>query len=182
MTRRQIRDHKFKILFSLIINNEDVDVVVDRYFENLPIEEDNDNSYVKSSQKKYKNVNFNENNETITSDTEDNSIEENESKNNIFINENDIQEIKDFVKAVISKKDELDEKVSKALTGWDFKRIPNAELTILRICLYEIYYTDLDTAVSINEAVLLSKIYGMTDKKSNKFINAVLSTIVKGNG
>ena len=176
MTRREIRDHKFKILFSLLINKDDVDAVVDKYFESLPLEDDSENSYVNSTQKTYENVNIKKeelSNEDVDFDNDDSRI---------FINENEINEIKDFVKDILTKTDELDEKISKALTDWKITRIPKAELIILRICLYEIYYTDLDTAVSINEAVLLSKVYGMSDDKSNKFMNAVLSTILKQNG
>ena len=176
MTRREIRDHKFKILFSLLFNKDDVDAVVDKYFESLPLEDDSENSYVNSTQKTYENVNIKKeelSNEDIDFDNDDSRI---------FINENEINEIKDFVKDILTKTDELDEKISKALTDWKITRIPKAELIILRICLYEIYYTDLDTAVSINEAVLLSKVYGMSDDKSNKFMNAVLSTILKQNG
>lgn len=177
MTRREIRDHKFKILFSLLINNDDVDTVVDRYFENLPDDDDSDNSYVNSSQKSYENINLKKENNIIT---DDNSLDLEETR--LFINEKEIDEIKEFIKDLLPKVDELDEKISKALTDWKITRIPKAELIILRMCLYEIYYTDLDTAVSINEAVLLSKVYGMSDDKSNRFMNAVLSTIIKQNG
>lgn len=176
MTRREIRDHKFKILFSLLFNNEDVDTVVDKYFASLPVEDDSENSYVNSTQKTYENVNIKP--EEIIKDNSD--LEDNESI--LYINENEINEIKEFVKDILTKTDEIDEKISNALHDWKITRIPKAELIILRICLYELYYTDLDTAVSINEAVLLSKVYGMSDDKSNKFMNAVLSTILKQNG
>ena len=176
MTRREIRDHKFKILFSLLINKEDVDKVIDKYFESLPVEDDSENSYVNSTQKTYENVNIKKTEEAQP----DEDLDANESI--VYINENEINEIKDFVKDILTKTDELDDKISRSLTDWKITRIPKAELTILRICLYEIYYTDLDTAVSINEAVLLSKVYGMSDDKSNKFMNAVLSTIIKQNG
>ena len=177
MTRREIRDHKFKILFSLLFNNDDVDTVVERYFENLPDDDDSDNSYVNSSQKLYENINLKKEDNIITYD---NSLDLEETR--LFINEKEIDEIKEFIKDLLPKVDELDEKISKALTDWKITRIPKAELIILRMCLYEIYYTDLDTAVSINEAVLLSKVYGMSDDKSNRFMNAVLSTIIKQNG
>ena len=177
MTRREIRDHKFKILFSLLFNDDDVDKVVDRYFENLPDDDDSDNSYVNSSQKSYKNINIKNSNEELS----DVSLLEND-ETVLFVNEKEIEEIKEFIKDILPKINELDEKISKALTDWKITRIPKAELIILRICLYEIYYTDLDTAVSINEAVLLSKVYGLSDDKSKKFMNAVLSTILKQNG
>ena len=177
MTRREIRDHKFKILFSLLFNNDDVDTVVERYFENLPDDDDSDNSYVNSSQKSYENINLKKEDNIIA---DDNSLDLEETR--LFINEKEIDEIKEFIKDLLPKVDELDEKISKALTDWKITRIPKAELIILRMCLYEIYYTDLDTAVSINEAVLLSKVYGMSDDKSNRFMNAVLSTIIKQNG
>lgn len=173
MTRREIRDHKFKILFSLLMNNDDVDTVVDRYFENLPDDDDKDNSYVNGTQVTYENVNIKK---------EEEQKDDIDSETNLFFYEKEIEEIKEFIKDILPKVNELDEKISKALTDWKITRIPKAELIILRMCLYEIYYTDLDTAVSINEAVLLSKVYGMSDDKSNKFMNAVLSTILKQNG
>lgn len=177
MTRREIRDHKFKILFSLLYNNDDVDTVVDRYFENLPDDDDSENSYVTSSQKSYENINLKKD-DCVATDKDVLDLEE----TRLFINEKEIDEIKEFIKDFLLKTDELDEKISKALTDWKITRIPKSELIILRMCLYEIYYTDLDTAVSINEAVLLSKVYGMSDDKSNRFMNAVLSTIIKQNG
>ena len=161
----------------MLFNNDDVDTVVERYFENLPDDDDSDNSYVNSSQKSYENINLKKENNIIT---DDNSLDLEETR--LFINEKEIDEIKEFIKDLLPKVDELDEKISKALTDWKITRIPKAELIILRMCLYEIYYTDLDTAVSINEAVLLSKVYGMSDDKSNRFMNAVLSTIIKQNG
>lgn len=161
----------------MLFNNDDVDTVVERYFENLPDDDDSDNSYVNSSQKSYENINLKKEDNIIT---DDNSLDLEETR--LFINEKEIDEIKEFIKDLLPKVDELDEKISKALTDWKITRIPKAELIILRMCLYEIYYTDLDTAVSINEAVLLSKVYGMSDDKSNRFMNAVLSTIIKQNG
>lgn len=161
----------------MLFNNDDVDTVVERYFENLPDDDDSDNSYVNSSQKLYENINLKKEDNIIT---DDNSLDLEETR--LFINEKEIDEIKEFIKDLLPKVDELDEKISKALTDWKITRIPKAELIILRMCLYEIYYTDLDTAVSINEAVLLSKVYGMSDDKSNRFMNAVLSTIIKQNG
>ena len=155
------------------MNNDDVDTVVDRYFENLPDDDDKDNSYVNGTQVTYENVNIKK---------EEEQKVDIDSETNLFFYEKEIEEIKEFIKDILPKVNELDEKISKALTDWKITRIPKAELIILRMCLYEIYYTDLDTAVSINEAVLLSKVYGMSDDKSNKFMNAVLSTILKQNG
>ena len=68
--------------------------------------------------------------------------------------------------------------ISDNLESYDIKRIGKAELTILRLALYEMYYdSSISVAIAINEAIELSKVY--CEDKSPKFINGVLSTINK---
>lgn len=51
------------------------------------------------------------------------------------------------------------------------------DLTILKLAIYEIKYTDVPYKVSINEAVELAKKYG--EDKSKKFVNGILASVVK---
>ena len=48
-------------------------------------------------------------------------------------------------------------------------------LSVLRLCVYEMLYEEIPFAVSINEAVELSKIFD--DDKAKGFINGILNSI-----
>ena len=56
-------------------------------------------------------------------------------------------------------------------------RISKVSLSALRLAVYEILYTDLANSIAINEAVELAKKY--EDPTAGKFVNGVLSSIVK---
>ena len=57
MTFREIRDHKFKILFMCEFAKDDIDRILLNYFENMPYEEDDDeNDYINDSSKSHKNI------------------------------------------------------------------------------------------------------------------------------
>ncbi len=173
MTYKEKRDHKFKILFMYDSMKSDIDTICMNYFANAPYEEeDNDNSYINDVSKAHKNV------AKIRIDEEDNIIE-NESDKAIYISldhDDDVRDIKNKVKDLISKTDEIDKLIKDSLKSWDISRVGKAELTIIRLALYEIYFDkSIDAPVAINEAVELSKVYG--DDKASKFVNGVLSTI-----
>ena len=79
---------------------------------------------------------------------------------------------------VIDKYDELCEDISKNIKNFSFDRIFKVDLAILLVALYEIkYMKNIPDAVSVNEAVKLSKIY--STEKSYSYINGVLSNFVK---
>jgi N utilization substance protein B len=71
----------------------------------------------------------------------------------------------------------IDEAVSSHLQEWDFDRLGAIERATMRLGAYEILYTDLDTAVVINEAIEVVKAFGT--EQSPKFINGVLDAISK---
>lgn len=65
---------------------------------------------------------------------------------------------------------------SAAAASWPVNRMPVVDRCLLRSATYEILYlVDIPSAVSINEAIELSKKYSTED--SPKFINAVLDKI-----
>ena len=65
---------------------------------------------------------------------------------------------------------------SAAAANWPVNRMPVVDRCLLRSATYEILYlVDIPSAVSINEAIELSKKYSTED--SPKFINAVLDKI-----
>ena len=160
MTFREIRDHKFKILFMYYCMKTDIDQLLLNYFSNFPYEEDDDeNDYTKSSSKYHQNV-------------AKVSIKEEEKENE------NVRDIKNKVKEVIEKTDEIDKLIADNLESWDINRVAKAEITIIRLAIYEMYYdASIDIPVAINEAVELAKVYG--DDKADKFVNGVLSTIYR---
>ena len=60
---------------------------------------------------------------------------------------------------------------------WKLNRISKMDLSILKLAIYEIKFSDVPYKVSINEAVELAKKYG--EDKSKNFVNGVLASIVK---
>lgn len=85
--------------------------------------------------------------------------------------------VKNFVKEVIEKKDELDEIVSPHLKNWTLDRLLKTDRIILRMATYELKYTDTPEKVIFNEAVEIAKVY--SDNDHYKFINGVLSSLSK---
>lgn len=89
----------------------------------------------------------------------------------------DEEYIKEIIKGVISKKDELDEKIKKYLKGWTMDRISRTDLAILRLSAYEILYReDIPYKVSVNEAIELAKLF--SEETSPSFVNGVLAGII----
>ena len=73
--------------------------------------------------------------------------------------------------------EEIDAAIEKS-SSWKISRIGKAELSILRVAVYEILYDDsIPDKVAMNEAIELAKVYA--DDKSGAFINGVLAGIVK---
>ena len=175
MTFREIRDHKFKVLFMYYCMKTDIDQLLLNYFSNFPYEEEEDeNDYTKNTSKYHQNVakvNLKE------VESEDGNVSD--AAVAITLTEDDnIRDIKNKVKEVIEKTDEIDKLIAENLESWDIKRVAKAEITIIRLAIYEMYYdASIDIPVAINEAVELAKVYG--DDKADKFVNGVLSTIYR---
>lgn len=112
---------------------------------------------------------------TIDSDGTD----ENEETVTVALAKSDRRYIETVVNGVREKMGELDSIIEKYSKDWAIERIIKVDLSILRYCIYEMTYMRKRTpvAVSINEAVELSKKYG-TDK-SRAFVNGVLSSYYK---
>lgn len=72
---------------------------------------------------------------------------------------------------------EIDEMIEKCATNWSFSRIAKVDLSILRLAIYELKYTDVPQKVAVNEAVEIAKAY--STEKSPKFINGILGSVIK---
>lgn len=93
------------------------------------------------------------------------------------LSETDTAEIISRISELLEKVPELDEKISSVTEGWTTQRIGKAELTILRLALYEMLYDEeVPEKVAINEAVELAKKFG--GDESPAFINGVLAKLV----
>ena len=99
--------------------------------------------------------------------------------NRYHFNESDLDFFDTLVSNVNQKKSEIDKVFEPLLVGWRIDRLPRVDLTILRICTYElISIPDVPVSASISEAVILAKRYGSDDSRS--YINAVLGKIQPG--
>ncbi len=71
--------------------------------------------------------------------------------------------------------DQIDELIERHSNGWKVTRLARISRAVVRLCTYEMKYTDVPRAVAINEAIELSKKYD--DQKARSFINGVLGSI-----
>ena len=88
---------------------------------------------------------------------------------------------KDFAltlyEGVMDHLEAVDKAIITHLKDWDFERLGAIERATLRLAAYEILFSELDSAVVINEAVEITKAFGT--EQSPKFINGVLDAIAK---
>lgn len=92
--------------------------------------------------------------------------------------EKDITYITDKAKNIAGMLEELDSKIDSISEGWPASRLGKAELTIMRLAVYEMLYDDdIPMSVAINEAVELAKQYGADSAPS--LINGVLAKLTK---
>ena len=70
----------------------------------------------------------------------------------------------------------IDEVIGKHSKGWKTERMSHVSRAVQRVAVYEMMFEkDIPAAVSINEAVELSKKYD--DEKAKRFINGVLNAV-----
>lgn len=94
-------------------------------------------------------------------------------------NENN-KEIKDFaeelVRGIFKNMGKIDKVISEVSLNWRLDRMSFIDRNLIRIGAYEIIFkNEIPPAVSINEAIEISKKYG--DSESPKFINGILHKI-----
>ena len=99
--------------------------------------------------------------------------------------DNGLIEDNQYVNAIVTKAwDKLfgiDELIERHSIGWKVKRISKVALAALRLAICEIlYFDDIPTAVSINEAVELCKKYGT--EEDAPFVNGILGTLSRNIG
>ena len=76
---------------------------------------------------------------------------------------------------------ELDELISTHAVGWKSERLSKVSRAIMRLCIYEMLYSDdVPASVAINEAIEIAKIYD--HDKAPSFINGVVNAVAKDKG
>ena len=102
----------------------------------------------------------------------------------LFFESNDIKdaEAKKYIKNAVLGINENEEKVLENIEknlkeDWKLNRISKMDLSILKLAIYEIKFSDVPYKVAINEAVELAKKYG--EDKSKNFVNGILASVVK---
>lgn len=113
----------------------------------------------------------------------DDSLEE---QIKLFIDSEEIDDkeaisyINNIIKGVNQNNLDIEKQISENIKkDWTIARISKVDLTLLKIGIYEILYTEIPFKVVVNEVVKIAKKYG--DDSSGAFINGVLASIIEKN-
>ena len=82
--------------------------------------------------------------------------------------------------AYINHNNEIDDTIEQYSKGWKIERLAKVDLSVLRLCLAEVFYLndkEIPARASISEAVRIAKLYGSAD--SGKFVNGILGRIYR---
>ena len=93
------------------------------------------------------------------------------------LSDEDLKFVNEICLGVQEKKDELLKKLEKLLKDYSLSQLYKADKVVLLVALFEIYYTQTPKKVIVNEALEISKKYGI--EKSPKFVNGVLAGALK---
>jgi N utilization substance protein B len=89
--------------------------------------------------------------------------------------------VKDLVLGTLEHARESDERITPLLEGWTIERLPTIDRLLLRMAAFELQHRpETPRPVIINEAVELAKRFSTED--SGRFVNGVLSALLRGNG
>ena len=87
---------------------------------------------------------------------------------------------KELIDGVINNKEKIDEIISNCLFNYTIKRLNVVDLEIIRVATFELLEKKVASAVIINEAIELTKIYtNLDDDKAKAFNNKLLDNISK---
>lgn len=97
----------------------------------------------------------------------------------LYLEDEEVSFAEELFQGAIRESEKLNDVISANLVRWTLERIASVDRSLLRMALYEILHMpDIPHAVTINEALELSKKYG--DAESSAFINGVLDRVVQG--
>lgn len=145
MTRRELREHCFKLLFSADFypTTQEAKEQLEQYF-NAPVEDEEDSGGALVI------------------------------LHNPVLNEEDSHYLQDRAASMMDWIPEIDRQINEVAAGWKTRRMGKVELTILRLALFEMEYDqNIPEKVAINEAVELAKKFG--GNESPAFVNGILA-------
>lgn len=87
------------------------------------------------------------------------------------------QKVGEFARQVLDKKEVLDAEIGKSASEWPIDKLNRIDLAILRLAVYELFYSKTPAKVVIDEAVELAKEFG--GESSPGFINGAMGDILK---
>ncbi len=89
----------------------------------------------------------------------------------------DDEYVKDVFYGTQEHEAELLTLIEKYSQGWKVSRISKISLSVIKLALYEMLYTDIPLKVTINEAVEITKTYD--DEKASGFVNGILNSAAR---
>jgi transcription antitermination protein NusB len=84
---------------------------------------------------------------------------------------------RELAEAVVTRAEELDQKVTDASEGWPADRLGALERNVLRIGVHELEQDDVPVEVAIDEAVSLAKRYASDE--AGRLVNGILGRIAR---
>lgn len=137
MTRREAREHCFKMLFCQeFYPAEEKGEQLERYFD-APLEDETGKDGV----------------DVVLHD--------------VVVKDDEKAELESKAGRIMAQIPEIDAKINEVSEGWKTGRMGSVERTILRLAVYEMKYDEtVPEKVAINEAVELAKKYGSDDAPS----------------
>jgi transcription antitermination protein NusB len=97
---------------------------------------------------------------------------------NVKDNSKIINFAEDILSNLIPQLESVDAAIHKNSVNWSIETIAKVDISILRIAVFELLYTQTPAAVIMNEAIEISKKY--CSESSGKFINGILNAVSDG--
>ena len=92
-------------------------------------------------------------------------------------NDLDIEYANEILNGVQVEKNEIDSLIQNYAPSFPLKQVAIIDKNILRICIYEIKFNELNPSIAMDEAIEIAKVFG--SDKSAAFINGVIDSLVQ---
>ena len=89
----------------------------------------------------------------------------------------DIKYANEILYGVQTQKNQIDSLIQSFAPSFPLKQVAIIDKNILRICIYEIKFNELNPSIAMDEAIEIAKIFG--SDKSGAFINGVIDSFVQ---
>jgi len=93
------------------------------------------------------------------------------------LTEENLSYVENVVNEFLQHKEDIDSYIEKHSISWSLDRISKVDLSILRLALFEIFYSEVPNNIVCNEAIEIAKTY--SSEKSASYINGVLGGVIK---